>query len=53
MAGYTIARDLLSGFTIAFTIRSVDRSLFSHLIVIHSVDLLNQSLDRSYIPLMM
>ena len=36
--GFTIARDLLSGFTIALTIRSVDRSLFSHLIVIHSVE---------------
>ena len=28
-------------------------SLSVQLIVIHSIDLLNQSLDRSYIPLMM
>ena len=45
-----IARDLLSGFTIAFLIQSVDHSLFAHLILIQSLEnipiaLLIQSLD--------
>ena len=37
LSGFAIAQDLL-WIAIAFANRSVDRSLFSHLIVVHSLD---------------